>query len=212
MCIRDRDGTPLDETAKMSDDVIDRILSIDGVDAVGAMTSSGMSLMGMGGSGSTDSVTMYIILKDDRSMTSNEIASEIEEATKNMECEVVVSGSTMDMSALGGSGISAMVKGPDIVTLKTISTDLADILSGIEGTVEVSDGQEDPVPELRIQVDKEKAMMKGLTVAQIYQEISERIKEASQATTLTEDNNDIPVIVVSGEDKAMVRELSLIHI
>ncbi len=68
------DGTPLDETAKMSDDVIDRILSIDGVDAVGAMTSSGMSLMGMGGSGSTDSVTMYIILKDDRSMTSNEIA------------------------------------------------------------------------------------------------------------------------------------------
>ena len=200
------DGTPLEETAKMSDDVIDRILGIDGVDAVGAMTSSGMSMMGGQGSGNTDSVTMYILLNDERSKTSNEIASEIEEVTENMDCEVIASGSTMDMSALGGSGISAMVKGPDIDTLKTISTDLAGILSGVEGTVEVSDGQEDPVPELRIQVDKGKAMLKGLTVAQVYQEISARIKVASQATTLTENNNEIPVIVVSGADEAMVRE------
>ena len=40
-------------------------------------------------------------------------------------CEVVVSTSNMDMSALGGSGLQIEIKGKDLEQLQEIATDLA---------------------------------------------------------------------------------------
>ena len=77
----------------------------------------------------------------------------------------------MDMSALGGSGISIQVRGREIDTLQTIAADIAQIVRDTEGTTEVSDGMEDSTEELRIIIDRDKAIGHGLTVAQIFQQI-----------------------------------------
>ena len=52
--------------------------------------------------------------------------------------------------------------------------------------------------------DKERAMEKGLTVAQIFGEVSRQVDEGKRATTINMDNKDYPVIVLN--------TLSLIHI
>ena len=75
-------------------------------------------------------------------------------ATQDLDCELSVSASTMDMSALGGSGISLEVKGDDVDTLNDISQDLVEMLSGIEGTTEVTGGITEGDMETRIVVDK----------------------------------------------------------
>ena len=127
-------------------------------------------------------------------------------ATQDLDCELSVSASTMDMSALGGSGISLEVKGDDVDTLNDISQDLVEMLSGIEGATEVTGGITEGDMETRIAVDKNKAMEHGLTVAQVYQEIAAALQTEATATTLTIGSNDLPVIVVKSPEDALTRE------
>lgn len=184
-----------EETREMATKVTERIQSVEGVDSVGAMEGSGMMSMGGGGG-----ISIYVTLKDDRSLTSQEIGAEIEKATADLDCTVTASGSSMDLSALGGSGIQLIVKGPELDTLETIAEDLGTLLEGVEGTTDIDNGLEDTEPEIKVTVDKEKAIAHQLTVAQVYQEVVKAISTETTATTLTIGADDYPVLLVeSGE-------------
>ena len=133
-------------------------------------SSSSMSMMmggGMGG-GSTDRTTIYVVTREDKSRSNDEIAREILEKTAGLEAEITIDTSSMDMTALGGSGISIQIRGRDLDTLRRTAQEVAAIVESVEGTAEVSDGLEDADEELRIRVKKEEAVHYGLTVAQVY--------------------------------------------
>ncbi len=201
------EDTTFDEASEMADTVMDRIMAVDGVSDVGAMLGSSLSLMStMGGETATDSITFYVILDDDRSMTSDEVAQAIVDNTADLDCEVSANGSTIDLSALGGSGVSVMIKGRDIDTLKKIASDYAAELEKIEGTTEVSDGQERPSKELRVTVDKEEAMKHNLTVAQVYQQIAALVATPTATSTLTTDTDDFEIYVKDSGNEAMTRD------
>ena len=74
----------------------------------------------------------------------------------------------MDMSALGGSGLSVVVRGRDLDKLQELAKQAAADVTEVEGTVEVSDGIEETTPEYRFVVDREKAAAKGLTTCLLY--------------------------------------------
>ena len=76
------------------------------------------------------------------------------------------------MIFLCGSGITIQIKGRELDTLQEIARDIAAIVEGVEGTTEVSDGLEESTGELRILIDRDKAIEHGITVAQIFQELS----------------------------------------
>ena len=179
------DGTPLDETGKVTDEIIERIRTIDDVVDVGAMAStSSMALLTGGGNSSKNVTDIYITLKEDKELTGDEIGKKIEELTADLEeAELVINTSSMDMSALGGEGISIQVRGREIDTLQEIAAEIARIVEETEGTTEVSDGMEDSTEELRIIIDRDKAIEHGLTVAQIFQQIQAKLADASSATT-----------------------------
>ncbi len=61
------EDSTLEQTAQVSDEIIERISAMDEVENVGAMLSSGTgSMLGLGGSGKdVTSVSMYILLKED---------------------------------------------------------------------------------------------------------------------------------------------------
>ncbi|MDE7014383.1 MAG: efflux RND transporter permease subunit, partial [Kineothrix sp.] len=161
------DGTPLEETGEMTDEIIERIRTIDDVEDVGAMSSmSNMALLTGAGNSSSNLTDIYITLKEDKELTGEEIGKKIEELTADLEeVELVVNTSSMDMSALGGEGISIQVRGREIDTLQEIAADIAQIVRETEGTTEISDGMEDSTEELRIIIDRDKAIEHGLTVA-----------------------------------------------
>ncbi len=200
------DETTFDEAVEVSDEIMTRIQTIDAVDDVGAMLGSSLSMMSSMGDTATDSISMYVILKDERSMTSNEVAAEIENITADMDCEVSASGSTMDMSALGGAGISVMIKGKDLDVLQEIASDYAEILAGIDGTVDVSDGQENPSPELRVTVNKQEAMLHNLTVAQVYQQVAAVVASSTSTATLSTDTEDYSIYVRDEANESMTRQ------
>ena len=189
-----------EESRAMCDTVLERILSVEGVSTVGAMESQ--SLMG-GGS----SLSIYVLLGEERSESSQQIARRIEEATADLDCTVTANGSTMDMSMMtGGSGIRLAVTGDDMDLLRQTVAGLAECLSGVEGVASVSDGQEDSSTEVRVTVDKNKAAEYGLTVAQVYQQVAVAIRAETSATTLSVEGNDLPVVVVPDADGLTTRE------
>ena len=200
------EGSSLADTAKVADEAIKRIETLDDVEDIGAMVSGSnmMSMMGSG-SGSDREVSMYVMLKEDKKLSNDELAAVILDQTTDLNCEVSVQTSNMDMSSLGGSGISVMIKGRELDKLKEIASDVADILSSVEGTRNVSDGIEEKTVEMRLVVDKNKAMSYQLTTAQIYQFLQQKLAEAGSATTLSTESNDYDVLVISDADETLTR-------
>lgn len=188
-------GTDTRTLYETTDEVVARMLAVDGVETVGAMEGGGM----MGGS-SSGGMSFYILLGDDVKATNAEVARQLRDAVADLDCTLEVSASTMDMSALGGSGIEIELKGRDLDQLQAAADEVAALVESTEGTLEVSTGSGEADPEMRVTVDRDKAMRKGLTTAQVYAELAAALKAETTATTLTQGQNDYPVIVVGGAD------------
>lgn len=184
---------------EMCDTVIDRILSVEGVDTVGAM--EGQTMMSDG------DLSLYVLLQQKRSGSSQQIAKEIEAACTDLDCTVTANGSTMDMSMMtGGSGIRLAVTGDDMDTLRNAAAELARAVSAVEGVASVSDGQEENSTEVRITVDKAKAAEYNLTVAQVYQQVAAAVLSQTTATDITVNGSDLPVVVVPDDRDITTRE------
>ncbi len=199
------EGAGKQELAEMSDKVTERIQDIPDVEEIGAMSQGG-GMMGVMGDSGSDTVSMYLILKEDKELDSLQLAEEIKERTADLACELNIQTSSMDMSALGGSGISVKVKGRELDTLKELAAQAAAVLETVEGAVDVSDGIEEKTLEMRIVVDKDKAMKYQLTTAQVFQFLQGKLADAKSATTLTTDVKDYPIMVISENDTKLTRE------
>ena len=165
MTIKMPQGSSMEETASMTDTVMKKVKEIKDVDSVAGMISSGssgISSMTSGGSSNEDQSSMYVLLKEKKKHTNKEIKKEILKKTKKFDCEVEVQESSMDMSALGGSGISVQIKGNDLNKLRSIGKDIAQIARGYERNTEcISNGSEETTPDLHVVVDKKKAVKNG---------------------------------------------------
>ena len=194
--------TSQSDLREMSNKVIERITEIDDVETVGAMESGAGSLMG----GQSKSISYYVLLNEDKKATSKEVSKEIAEKTKDLNCDLKINSSTMDMSALGGSGVEVKIKGDNLDTLKSMAKDIAGILESVEGTKEIQNGLDEGSMETKITVDKNKAMEHGLTVAQVYQDIASAIKSESNSTTLNLNSKEYPVVLVNDDAKSLTKE------
>lgn len=193
-----------EDTYQMTDTVIERIIDIEGIETVGAFQGGSMAGFSIGGS-NDNSMSLYVILEEEIVGNNREIENKIMELTEDLDCTISVNTSSMDMTSMIGSGIEVVIKGREIDTLRQISTDIAKILEETEGTTDVSDGIDEEAVEMRIIVDKERAMEEGLTVAQVYASISNKLSKGKTSTTLTVDNKDYPVIVIDGENQNITR-------
>lgn len=190
------------EGAELSEEVMERLLELEDIDTIGAMAGTG-SALGMGGG---DTISMYVILKEDPKLTNAQITKEIQQRTADLDCEISVNSSAMDISMLGGSGLSVRIKGRDLEKMQTIARDVAAIVADTEGTYEVSDGLEETTPQLKISVDKEKAASYNMTVAQVFQLVYAKVADASKATTISTDLTDYEVYVSEGETADLTRK------
>ena len=191
------------EAVELADEVLARIGSMEGIETAGAMMSSGTgAIMGGGSGGGSLDVTVYITLSDDTA-SGEEMGRQIVEVCADLPCQITSSSTMMDMSMLTGSGISLEIYGEDVDQLRFAAQAAAEALEGVDGLCDVSDGLEDAAPALHIQVDRDKAMSKGLTIAQIYAEISQALANSQQAQTLVLSGTSTDIVVERQEDKRL---------
>ncbi len=142
----------------------------------------------LGGGNNGESISLYLLLDEEKDISNDDIKSRIIELTNDLDSTITVSPINMDMSALVGSGIEVIIKGKEIDTLHQIASDMTKLLEETEGIEQVDDGIEENLTEIRIQVDKVKAMENGLTVAQVFSHINSIIGTNKTATILSTEN------------------------
>lgn len=185
------------ELTEMADEVVEKAMTINGIETIGAM--AGGSALSMMGSSSTDSISMYMILDEESEVSSADVIEQLDELTKDMDCEVTTDTSASDMTSLMGSGLTINVKGNNLDKLQELAGEVAKVVENTEGTVDVDDGLANTTPSFTISVDKEKAAKYGMTVAQVFQLVYGEMASSTSATTISTDVNDYQVYVQSEE-------------
>ena len=201
------DNATLEETIDTAEQINKVLNGYDEFETVGVITGSSTSLMGLSGGSSSDtgSVTAYGVLKDEYTKKSEEICNRLSTDLEKVKGEISVSGgsSTSSMSTLlGNGGIEITLYGDDIETLKKTAEDMAKQLGTVEGIDETDSGVGATSPEIKVSVNKAKAAEKGLTVAQVYQQVASAVASEKTSTALTNGNgSDLDVVIVKDESK-----------
>ncbi len=196
-------GTSYEDTIATADEAISRIHTVSEVEMTGVMMSSGMSLLGSGGD---NSVTFYIMLDENKTRSSKEISDEINGLCADLNGEFEVTNS-MDISALmGGSGITVNIYNEDLDVLRQTAQEISDIIAGVEGIGNIENGLEQTDPALKITVDKEKAMLKGLTTAQIFMELSDAASNEQKAIDVIMDTSTYEVYISNKDTDSLSPE------
>jgi len=205
-------GITREESYEMADDIIDLLLTVDGVDNVGVMdggSSSGL-LGGMSTGGSSyGSYVYYIVLPEDTpSSKVDQIAADINKITADSQCDVeAAAGGIDDMTAMLGSGLSIKIFGDDLDTLKNISDEVVKLVEQVEGYKDIKTSFSSGDQTIHLAIDKDKAMAKGLTVAQIYMAISEKMSTSSTSTNITQNGIVMDVTVTNPQDPLTVENI-----
>ena len=197
----------LKETSDTTDKIVKEVRKVDGVETVGAMLSSNtMSMMGMSGTQDVTSTMVYVVLNEDKADNGKIIAKKMDKLAKKYNCEIVTSAD-MDMSSMmGGSGVDIKLYSEDLTKLRSAGIAIESKLKGMKSLEDVSTIDEDSSEELHVVVNKNLAMKQGLTVAQVYQQISAKLTKESTATTLSESDTSMDVVVENSTNGKFTRE------
>lgn len=199
-----QDDVSREEAYETADKYIEAITSVDGISEVGVMdgntNAEAMSLGSVGG----DMFTRFtfMILTEDNIKTTGQfdkVISDIENATKNLNGEqFTVSASALDsMQSLMSGGVSIEIHGDSTEKLLEIGKDMENILKDVEGCDEITGASSEDTKELHLVMDKDKIAASGLTVAQIYQTIAEKLTTEKTAITMSINEQDVDVNIVN---------------
>ena len=200
------EGSSFAETTAAADEAVARMLEVDGVETVGGAIgdSAGSMLSSMTSEGD---VTYYVLLED--GYKASRVADAINERCADMDCEVNADANSI-MSymtqMLSSSGITVRVYSNDLDDLRESADRVAELLSGVEGTANVSAGDEEPTSELHFTVDKEKAIREQLTVAQVYMKVAAALTGSADLIELSDDGTTYTVSVQTADKTAITPE------
>lgn len=189
------------------DKLNDTLLSVDGVETVGIMdttesTDAGSSLMSLSSSGTT----VYVMLDESRTSTTDEIIENIRDLTADYDYTVTVSNSNMDLSMLSGDSVSIKIMGRELDDIREAARQVADVVSSVDGTVDVDSGVTESKEEIRVVVDKNAAMLKGLTTAQVYTAVSDAAADAKSSLSYTENGISYSVYIKDGRENKFISD------
>ncbi|MBR2189645.1 MAG: efflux RND transporter permease subunit [Eubacterium sp.] len=196
------------------DEVIDRLLEIDGVNYIGAidMSSSAGLISSMAVSSDEYGSYMSYVIADDQADPDRlaEIIAALKKAGEDIEgCNVTVSAGDMsDMTTLSGSDdLTLNIYGADLDKLTEISSEVQDLVSEVPGFENIKDSTENGEKTLQLAIDRDKAMEYGFTTAQIYAAIAARMTTSVKSTTITADGIDLVVNIIDETDPLMRENL-----
>lgn len=192
----DPESSKADDFKKM-DAIGKKVEKIKGVTTIGAIQTQTLGM-----DDSDKSYTAMVLLEEDYAAKNVKISHKIEKILKEADVESYqVEGQSMDASQILGSGLQVDIYGTKDEELLDISKDIMKMAEDLGGFEEISNGQEEATKELVLDIDKDKAMSEGLSVAQIYQIVSEKLTTEKEATSIEIDGNTIGVELVDKRNR-----------
>lgn len=147
-------------------------------------------------SANTATVTVNLTDKQDRKRSTSDVVKQTTLDLQNLVGAKLTISETSSMNMTGGNGspISIVLKGDDLDTLKRVSLDLADIIRGVKGTINVSTDMTEGNPELRVMLQRNNAAKYGITSYQLAKSLESALNGAT-ATTLKTNGIETDIIL-----------------
>lgn len=176
----------VDQVLRQIEEIISQHSDLDSY-----MTTSGGSGMMSGGS---SSITAY--LKDNRSMSTQEVASQWKKDLQDVaNCNITVDvGGSMSMMSSFGESFETIVQGADYDEVKAASDAIVSDLMERDEVAKVHSDAENSSPVVEITVDAIRAKAVGLTASSIGSTINHMLS-GIEATELDVDGDKISVMV-----------------
>jgi CzcA family heavy metal efflux pump len=167
-------GTSLKTTTELSRTAQDLLLRIPGVKTVGyrvGRAERGDHVVPV------STVEFDIEFNESAERSHHEIKQDIRETMKGIPGTFsALSGPLADRVGHMLSGVSAKVAvkiyGPDLDELRRLGTEVANIARAIPGMEEARVEQQAPIPQLRIEVDRKRALAYGVTPGELNEELA----------------------------------------
>ena len=215
------EDSTFEDTVAVAEQLSSRILAISDVETVGVSIgggmmenlAAGMGFGGMGGmmGGGGTTITIYVLPHENQTASNEEIISQIRDICESFGLETDVSGADGGMAMMMGDAISLRVEGSELDDIRDTAIALAELVSSVDGTVNVTDMAEEASPELRISVDKDAAMAHGLTVAQVFMSANSAITAPENSITMMLDGRSYEIVISDGDfimpDRAGIENL-----
>jgi len=159
-------GTALDETDRVVADIEGILETMPGIQSVSTSVGSVGSFLG-GGDANQASITLKLVEQSQRDITSEELAGRLSAKLQS------IPGADINVSAMeSGMGgeeapVQIQISGDDLDTLAQLGDQVAGIVRQVPGTREVASSLEEGRPELHVVVNRDRASMYGLGLAEV---------------------------------------------
>lgn len=168
------------------------------------------SMLGMGQGSNYAVILMTLSSKDKRQESNKEIAEKLRPFLESFPAAKVLINTDDPMTALLGTGgaLQVVVRGHDEHTASNLARQVADRMRAIRGVTDISISRKEGVPELQVQVDRDKASALGLNAATIAM----TVRNAFNGVTVTKyrvkgDEHDI-FLQLRPEDRKQISDLT----
>lgn len=207
--IETKQGTPVGQTDLALRAVEEILYEQDYIKSFASTAGSGNAFTGGAGGGRYANVT--IELKEEREKSSQELSAELRE-TLSVVKDAKITIQEQQTGPTSGAPVQIKFIGDDLDELASTIDRAETILSSIEGTRDVTMSTDSSATEYVFTVDQAKASAAGVSPALIAQTLRAAVY-GSNATTYTENSNDIDVVVKlkvdgSATDPAATPEVS----
>lgn len=189
-----------DKTAEKIEDIVDNDVPEKMVAMVRFGQSGGMGAVFGGRSGShVVSGSVKVVRKEKRKRSAAEIAQAVRKKLKNLPGVLrtdITIGNPLSrlISGTGGKSIQIEIIGHDFDDTDAVAAKIKAIMEKVKGTVDVSISRDRRRPELKIEIDREKAAALGLNMATIANTLKTAI-EGSTATKYRESGRTYDIYV-----------------
>jgi len=203
------EGSTFEDTVAVAEELGARVLAIQDVETVGVSIGGG-GMMGMmagalgfgdmgGMMGGGTAIDMYVLLEEDRSITMDELNNQMRIIIEDLGLEADIGGGADMMAMMAGDPISLRIEGMELDDIRDTAIAIAELVSSVPGTINVTDVAEEAAPELRISVDKDAAMAHGLTVAQVFMAAMSALTAPENSMHMTLNGRSYEIIISDGD-------------
>ncbi len=194
-------------------DTVDKLINIfkefKDINAVGISRATGMNIGGMNLGSGAITATLTLIDEKDRDFTAQDMVKELQtkldESSNGLFTSSVSMYSLSSLISMTTGEMSVRLYGDNYSNMQVEAKRLAEMYREIEGVVSVDDGINQTDKEYKIIIDKNKANIYGLTVAQVYLQISEALTAPTSLHNLKlsgkvdENSENMEVYLYGGE-------------
>lgn len=186
-------GLKVEETNKIVEKIEAQLLNYPEIEKFSTLVGQASSEDGAGGSSSNlASVTINLVDKDNREITSYDLAEKIRNELKNVT-EAKITVTSPSGGPPSGSAFEARIEGDDLQTLDRVAGDLKGILSQIKGVINIDVSLKEAPAEYTFLIDREKLNASGLTIPAVSSFLRLAVS-GTEISKVIRENKEIKIV------------------